>query len=423
MTKPQRIVLPNGLRVIFVPQPENVATTILVLVEAGSKYETKEINGLSHFLEHMCFKGTEKRPKAINIAGELDGIGAEYNAFTSQEWTGYFVKVQSHQNEKALEVISDLYLNPVFDANEIEKEKGVIIEEINMYADMPPRRVQELLLTLMYGDQPAGWDIGGDKEVIRNMKREDFIKYRGAHYLADATTIVITGAFDPEKFFPMVDELFKTIPKGEKAQKVPTTESQSEPQILMRYKKSDQTHIAIGSRAFDTYDDRRYAIQVLSDVLGGGMSSRLFQKVREELGAAYYVRSSVDLFTDHGVLDVSAGVEHSKLETVISAILGELKRFTEELVPTDELKRSKDHLIGRLLLGIETSDSLATYYGAQEVLHQKLKTPEELIKNIEAVTAKEIMDVAQFIFRNDKLNIAMIGPHESEEPFKKLFQL
>jgi len=418
----ERKVLPNGMRMIFVPQPENVATTILVLVEAGSKYETKNVNGLSHFLEHMCFKGTTKRPKAINIAGELDGIGAEYNAFTSQEWTGYFVKVQAYQTEKALEVISDLYLNPVFDVAEIEKEKGVVIEELNMYEDLPSRRVQEFLMTLLYGDQPAGWDIGGNKEVIRKITQNDFLNYRKAHYVAPATTIVVTGAFDPKKIAPLVEKAFASISTGKKSSKLKTKESQASPALMVRHKKSDQTHIAIGCRAFDAYDKRRYALEVLSDILGGGMSSRLFQRVREELGAAYYVRAGADLYSDHGFLAVSAGVDHQKLNIVIEAILEELLRLTKENVSPNELKRAKDHLTGKLLLGLETSDALATYYGAQEILHEKLQTPEELMKKIQAVTGEEIKEVAQFMFQNKKLNMALIGPYENDEPFKKIFK-
>ena len=191
-----RLTLPNGLRVLIVPQTDAIATTVLVLVTAGSKYETKRINGLSHFLEHMCFKGTTKRPKAIQISSMLDGLGAEYNAFTSQEWTGYYAKVRAEKSYEALELISDLYVNPIFDAGEMEKEKGVVIEEINMYEDLPPRRVSELLTQLLYGDQPAGWDIAGKKEIIQRLTREDLITYRNAHYVAKGTIIVIAGAFN-----------------------------------------------------------------------------------------------------------------------------------------------------------------------------------------------------------------------------------
>src|SRR3989344_2972155 len=265
----KKLTLANGLRIITVPQPGNVATTVLVLVEAGSKYEQKEINGLSHFLEHMCFKGTAKRSTAMAIAGELDGIGAEYNAFTSQEWTGYFAKAQKHETDRILDVVSDLYLNPVFDPKEIEKEKGVIIEELNMYEDMPQRKVQDLFLELLYGDQPAGWDVGGKKEIIQKLTREDFLKYRGQHYVAKATIVVVAGAFDEKEILEKIKKHFSHIPATDKGGKIKTVDKQEKPEILLKYKKSDQTHLVLGCRAFDAFDKRRYALEVLADILGG----------------------------------------------------------------------------------------------------------------------------------------------------------
>ncbi len=418
----ERIVFPNGLRIIFAPQKDSVAATILVLVEAGSKYETKKINGLSHFLEHMCFKGTTHRPRAIDIAGELDGLGAEYNAFTSQEWTGYFAKVQAREAKKALDIISDLYLNPVFDPKEIEKEKGVIIEELNMYEDTPQRKVQDLFLEVLYGDQPAGWDVGGKKEIIRRLAREDFLKYRSAHYVAQATAIVVAGAFDPKSLLNHIMRAFATMPIGTKAGKVKTDDSQTKPVVKVRHKTSDQTHLVVGCRAFPADDPRRYALDVLADILGGGMSSRLFQRVREQMGAAYYVRAGADLLSDHGFFEVSAGVEHSKLEPVIKAILEELYRMTKSLVPQAELARVKEHLSGRLLLGLETSDAMAMYYGGQEVLREKLVTPDALLKKVRAVDAMEIQAAARFIFQNKKLNLALIGPHEKPALLERLLR-
>jgi len=420
MTNPfTKIVTENGMRIILVPQPSNVATTILVMVEAGSKYETKEINGLSHFLEHMCFKGTTKRPKAIDIAGELDGLGAEYNAFTGHEWTGYFVKVEARKAEQALEIITDLYLNPVFDAAEIEKEKGVIIEEINMYEDLPPRKVGDLFTSLLYGDQPAGWNIAGEKDIIRKLTREDFLKYRGAHYVAKATAIIVAGAFDEQAVQEHIKRHFVTLRVGEKAGKIPTTESQTAPALKIQPKESDQTHLIIGCRAFGITDPRRYALDLLADILGGGMSSRLFQRVREEMGAAYYVRASTDLFTDHGYFAVAAGVDHAKFKSVVQAILEELEKTAMTAIPLSELKRAKEHLIGRLLLGIETSDEMAMYYGGQEVLREAITTPAELMEKIQAITIQDIQEVAQFVFRNEKLNMALIGPIVEEEIAKE----
>src|SRR3989344_2651721 len=287
----KKTVLDNGLRVITAPQPDNPAVTILVLVEAGSEYETKEINGLSHFLEHLCFKGTKKRPKAIDIAGELDGIGAFYNAFTSQEFTGYFAKAQAKHFGKILDVVSDIYLNSVFDPAEIDKERGVIIEEINMYEDLPMARVYYLFLELLYGDQPAGWNIVGEKGIIKTLKRDAFIKYREKHYLAGKTIVIVAGAINEANAIEKIKNAFTGMAAGAKVKKLKPRESQEKPELLVKYKESDQTHLILGVRGYDVFDKRRFAAEVITDLLGGGMSSRLFQKIREEMGAAYYINA------------------------------------------------------------------------------------------------------------------------------------
>jgi predicted Zn-dependent peptidase len=311
----------------------------MVLVQAGSKYETKEVNGLSHFLEHMCFKGTTQRPSQFVIASELDGLGAEYNAFTGLEHTGYFAKVRNGKFDEILTIISDLYLNPIFDPAEIEKERGPIIEEINMYEDLPMRRVQELFFDVVYGDQPAGWSIAGTKENIRQLVREDFIHYRTAHYVAGASIVVIAGGFDLRGVEEKVERAFTTLTVGAKAPKVPVVEGQTQPQFKVIEKQSDQTHLVLGFRAIDIHDDRRFALQLLADLLGGGMSSRLFQRIRTEMGAAYYVKAEADLFTDHGVMTMAAGVDHAKLTPVIKAGIEEFVKLKDQLVGEEELRR------------------------------------------------------------------------------------
>jgi len=419
MSEFKKTTLENGLRIITIPKKDSVATTALVLVEAGSKYETKDINGLSHFLEHMCFKGTKKRPEPGLIAKELDALGAEYNAFTGQESTGYYAKVQNKDTEQALDIISDLYLDPVFDQNEINKERGVIIEEINMYEDTPMRRVQEFFTTLLYGDQPAGWDIAGRKEVIERLQRDDFIKYRNEHYLARSTLVVIAGNFNENEVTTKIKKQFLEIPDTKKSGKTKTTESQSEPQTFVKYKESDQTHLVVGVRAFDTFDERRFALEVLSAILGGGMSSRLFHRIREELGAAYYVNSSTDLYSDHGYLAASAGVDHKKMDIVLKTILEEFGKFTKEKVSDEELARAKSHFSGRLLLGLEGSDDLAGFYGGQEIIKREIATPKQILAKINAVTSEDIMKVGKDIMKNEGLNLAVIGPFKEAEKIDK----
>ncbi len=419
----KKTTLDNNLRVITIPMPGSLTTTVLVLVEAGSKYETKEINGLSHFLEHMCFKGTEKRPTSIDISHELDSIGAVYNAFTGMEYTGYFAKARPEHFDTILDVVSDIYLNQIFESKEIDKERGVIIEEINMYEDLPMRRVQEFFTNLLYGDQPAGWDIAGRKEVIKKLTRDDFVKYRGEHYLGQSSLVVIAGKFNEEEAIRKIENVFSGIKSDKKTPKIKTIEHQDKPEIFLKHKETDQTHLILGCRAFDIFDERRFALEVLSDILGGGFSSRLFQKIREEMGAAYYVSADADLYTDHGYLAASAGVDHNKINAVIEATLVEFRNLANKPVDKKELDRAKEHLIGHLIMGLETSDHLASFYGGQEVLTKKLMAPEEIVKKIQQVKAEEIMAVANDIFQNQKLNLAVIGPFKEKEKFEAILKI
>ncbi len=420
MTNFKKVTLPNGLRILLAPKQDSLATTVLVLVEAGSKYESREINGLSHFLEHMCFKGTQKRPRAIDVASELDAIGASYNAFTSFEHTGYYAKAEPSHLDTVLDVVSDIYVNSAFDAAEIDKERGVIIEEINMYEDLPMRRVQEIFTELLYGDQPAGRPIGGTKDVIHRLVREDFLRYRGEHYLSQATLVVVAGKFDEQVLLPKIETAFRGMTTGPKGEKVKTLESQNGPRALIHFKKTDQTHLVLGVRAFDAFDERRYAAEVLSDILGGGMSSRLFQRIREEMGAAYYIHAESDLLSDHGYFSAAAGVHHEKIDSVIEAVLHEFLLVTRDSVPAEELNRAKEHMIGNLMLGLETSDALAGFYGGQEIIRRDAATPEEIAAKIRRVTAEEVMAVARDVFQNNKLNLAVIGPFEDPDRFQKI---
>ena len=422
MHKSNKILLKNNLRVISVPMADALTTTILILVEAGSEYETRKNNGVSHFLEHMCFKGTEKRLSSLDITSELDAVGAAYNAFTSNQYTGYYAKVQPKYFDEILDIISDIYLNPVFNQREIEKERGVIIEEINMYEDLPMRRVQEFFTNLLYGDQPAGWDIAGKKEIIRRINRNDFIEYQKNHYLGKSTTVVVTGNFNEKEAVKKIESAFSGIRTGKKIQKLKTVESQKSPRIFLKMKETDQAHLVVGVRAFDIFDKRKYAINLLADILGGGMSSRLFQKLREEMGAAYYVKSEADLLSDHGFLTVSAGVDNNKVSEAIKAVVEEFERLVKEPIEKEELQRVKDRCVGGLIMGLETSDQLAGFYGGQEIITKKIVSPEETIKKIQAVKVEEISAVAKDIFKNNKLNLAIIGPFKEKPRFEQILK-
>ncbi len=412
-------ILENGLRVVVVPMKDNPTVTVLVLVEAGSKYEDKKVSGISHFLEHMCFKGTNKRPKAIDISRELDSIGSQYNAFTAQEYTGYYAKSDAKHFKKIFDIVSDVYLNSTFPESEMQKEKGVIIEEINMYEDMPARHVQDLLMKLLYGDQPAGRNIAGEKKNITMMKRDDFVKYKNEHYLPEATTIVVAGQITEEEVLKEVKKIFGKIARGEKGQKIKTKEDQKKPEVLVKFKKTDQTHFVLALRSYDLFDKRNMILSVLSGILGGGMSSRLFQKLREEMGVGYYVRAYNDTYTDHGFFQISAGVDNKRIEEVLKAVLDECKKLKNKIVDEEELNKVKECLIGNMKLSLESSDDVANFYGGQELLKKEIKTLDEKIREIRKVTAKQINNFAREIFVNKNLNLCLIGPFKEKTKFQK----
>ena len=412
--------LKNGMKIITIPMKENPTTTVLVLVETGSKYENKNNNGISHFLEHMCFKGTSRRPSAFDITKELDGIGAQYNAFTGQEYTGYYAKSDYKNVDTILDVVSDMYLNPIFPEKEIEKEKGVIIEEINMYQDLPQRMVWDEFHKLLYGDTPAGWNIAGTKENVQKIKRTDFIDYRSKHYVASATTVIVAGKINEKDVFKKVSKAFKDIGKWKKDDKEKVMECQKTPQVSLYYKDTDQTHLILGVRSFNTYNKYNPIMMVLDAVLSGGMSSRLFQKLRDEMGICYYVGAENNEYTDHGFFSVFAGVDSKRIKEAITVILSEMNKIKNNLVKQEELNKAKQYLIGNLNLGLESSNSLALYYGMQEVLKKEIKKPEDVIKEIKAVTAEEIKFVVERIFKDEGLNLAIVGKFKDDKEFKEI---
>jgi len=420
----QKITLSNGLKVITVPQKGTKALTVLVLVATGSKYEKKEINGISHLLEHLLFKGTKKRPNQLAIVEPLDKVGGIYNAFTGEEYTGYFAKVGSNHFETALDVISDIYLNSKLDLKDIEKEKGVVIEEINMYFDHPSSYVLNLWEKLLYGDQPAGWGIIGTKKSVNGISRQQMANYIKSQYVAQNTIVCVAGDIGNGNLVAeKVKKYFSGIRKEKPLSKTKVREKQSKPEVLLQERKTDQTHFCLGVRAYDIFHPKKYALDVLASILGGMMSSRLFIKIREELGAAYYINTAVSAFTDSGYLVTHAGVDNQKLEKAISMILEEYRKIADKGVPEEELKKTKDCLIGKMDLLLESSDALASFYGLQEVLEKQTLRPEEICDRINKVSRKEIQQVARDIFLPSKLNLALIGPFKDSEKFKKLLKL
>jgi predicted Zn-dependent peptidase len=418
----KKTILKNGLRVITVPQKNTQAVTVLVLVGTGSKYEKKEINGISHFLEHMYFKGTKKRPSTTAIAETLDKVGGIYNAFTSEEYTGYFAKVASPHFELALDWVSDIFLNSILPKEEIEKEKGVIIEEINMIYDHPMSYVQTLWTKLLYGDQPAGWDIAGTKETVSKMNREKLSDYMERQYVAKNTIVSIAGNFDEKSAVQKVKKYFLKIKIKKPIEKPKVIEKQEKPEVLLNFRQTDQTHLCFGVRTFNLFHPQRYALDLLAVILGGMMSSRLFIEVRSKLGIAYYINTNSEMNPDTGFLFTQTGLDNKNVEKGISTILKEYKKISEKKVPTSELKKAKDYLKGKTTLLLEPSDAQASFYAAQEVLEKKILTPEEIFKKIDEVSREDILNVAKEIFKPEKLNLALIGPFKDKEKFQRLLK-
>jgi len=413
----------NGMRLIMVPMKESQTVTVMVVVEAGASYEEKKLEGISHFLEHVTFKGTAKRPTSFHINHELDSIGSRSNAFTAHEYTSYYAKAHPKHIEKIIDVLSDIYLNSTFPEAEIEREKGVIIEEINMYEDIPQRRAPYLFLKLLYGEQSAGSDVLGKKEIIKKISRDDFLEYRKKHYVAEGTVILVSGSFNEKKVAKQIAASFKRISKDKKHKKSKTIERQNKPGLAIHYKKTDQTHLVLGVRTWPGNDKRNVILELISVILTEGMSSRLFQKLREEMGVGYYVRSENDEYTDHGYFAVSVGADKGRVPEVISAILQEFRKLKTDIISEAELVKVKDYYIGTMHLGLESSDEIGGFYVAQEVVNGKMETPEEIEKKILSVTADDIKKVAEEIFRDKNLNLAIIGDLKDDEKIRSILKI
>lgn len=420
----QNTVLKNGLRVITIPVEEVQSVTTLVLVGAGSRYEEKKNNGISHFLEHMAFKGTKKRPSAIEISTIIDGMGAESNAFTSKEYTGYYIKSAADKVDVALDLLSDMLTNLELDQNEIDKERGVIIEEINMYEDTPARKIGDVIEELLYGDVPLGWDIAGTKDVIRSVNRQDFVDYMKKWYSTDNMVLVVAGKIDPVEIEKKAENYFAGLTKWDIGTFEKVTENQTEPAVKLVHKTTEQAHFALAVRSAGLLNfEDRYPLAILASVLGGGMSSRLFSEVREKRGLAYYVRAYADRYLDVGYFAAFAGVDKTRIDEAITVVLEEFKKVVKDgEITEEEVKKAKEYNKGHFVLGLEDTQSVATFFGMNQILEKKIKTPEESLASIEAVTRDEVERVAKKYLDTKAFNLAIIGDFKDEERFKKLIQ-
>ena len=419
----KKTTLKNGLRIITVPQKSTQAVTVLVLVGTGSKYEIKELSGISHFLEHMFFKGTKKRPDKLEIAETLDKIGGLYNAFTGEDYTGYFAKVAFQQFDLALDWVSDIFLNSILPEKEVRREKGVIIEEINMLYDNPMSQIGLLWNRLLYGDQPAGWDIAGKKETVAAIGRRDLFEYMKSQYVAENTIVCVAGNIKDNEVIGKIKKSFAGISKAKSKEKAEVSEKQKTPACLLQHRKTDQTHLCLGVRGYNIFHPQKYSQDVLGVILGGMMSSRLFMEVREKLGLAYYIKTNVDSNPDTGYLVTQAGVDNKNAEKAVATIVKEYRKISRTKVPAEELKKAKEYIKGKTALLLESSDELAAFYGIQELLKKEILTLKELYAKIDKVTDKDVLAAAKDVFRPQNLNLALLGPFSNQKRFKELLKL
>ena len=413
-----RTALSNGTRVLTAAMPHAQSVSCFVMFAAGSRYERRDESGIAHFSEHMFFKGTERRPTARIIATEIDSIGGEFNAFTGKELTGYYVKCAAETRDVALDVLVDMLRNSRFDADEIEREKGVIVEEMNMYADTPRSYVGNVWERHLYGDQPLGWDIIGTEDTVRAATRDTFLGYLDRWYHPERTVVGLGGKIGDD-VVEKLEELLGAIEPGKTgaAERVELPENGSP--VLLHTKQSDQAHVVIGARSYPHGHPDRYAVQLLGTVLGGGMSSRLFTEVREQRGLAYYVFCANNSYADAGALAAQAGVDLARIDEAVETIIAELRRGAAEPVPPDELEKARSFAKGRFVLGLESPHATIMFGLRRELLEGSAVEPEEVLAGLDAVTAEDVQRVATDILGGD-LRLALIGPFDEPERFEKL---
>ena len=416
----ERQTLSNGIRVLTAPMPQALSTSCVVMLAAGSRYETRDSNGIAHFAEHMFFKGTERRPRSRDITSEIDAIGGEFNAFTGKEYTGYYVRCAAEARDTALDVLVDMLRHSKFEPEEIEREKGVIVEEMNMYFDTPRDFIGGVYDGLLYGDQPLGWDIIGSKDTVRGATRETFLDYLGRWYKPERMVVGVGGRIEGD-LLARLEELLGDLPAAATGTPPPVQLSaDGQTQVKIHAKASDQAHLVLGVRSYPLEHPDRYVLQLLTTVLGGGMSSRLFTEVRERRGLAYYVFGHNNSYTDAGSLYAQAGVDINRIEDAVSTIVAELRKMAEEPVPADELEKARSSAKGRFALQLESPHGTMMFGLRREVLEGRATEPSEVLAGLDAVTAEDVQRVARDVIGDNGLKLALIGPFEEGERFEKL---
>jgi predicted Zn-dependent peptidase len=416
----ERTTLPNELRVLTAPLAHAQSVACFVMLAAGSRYERAENRGIAHFAEHMFFKGTERRPTSRDLTTLIDGIGGEFNAFTSKEYTGYYVRCAGERRDTALDVLLDMLRHSRFDPEEIEREKGVILEEMNMYQDTPRDHIGTVYETLMYGDNPLGWETLGTKETIRDATRDTFIEYVDDWYTPERMVVGVSGMVGDD-LTPMLEELLGDMaPNGDRRPAPAQLDRPPGPRVAVHHKDADQAHLILGVPSYPIEHPDRYPLQLLAAVLGSGMSSRLFLEVRERRGLAYYVHGINHSYTDAGSLLAQAGVDIKRIDEAVKVIVEQFNRIADEEVGAEELEKSRALVKGRFVLRTEAPQGLIMYGLNREVLEGSVLEPDELLAQIDAVTAADVRRVARDLIARDRLHLAVIGPFADDGHFADL---
>lgn len=411
----QKKILKNGLRLLTVPMEGVDTATSLILIGAGSRYENKKNNGIAHLIEHLAFKGTKKRPDVFTVARELDSIGADYNAFTGEEYTGYYVKSRATHLEKGLEIIADIVQNPLYREENIAEEQKVIIEEIRMYHDSPTRYANQLIQKIMFAGSPLGYDIAGTEKSVFGIKRDDILDFKKQSYQAKNIVIVVAGKVG-SGVEEMTSRLFNFDNKVEPDKAAFFKTQEDAKKIIIDKRKTKQSHLRIGVHGVKIEDKDRYAVHLLHSILGGSMSSRLFEEIREKRSLAYYINTTAESYQDTGYFIVQAGLNTVRLEEAIKVIKDELHRSTKE-IKDEELSRAKEMLKGQMAMEKEDSQELAWFFGFQELLESKTKNYEEIIKKIDSVEKSDIKRIAGKIFGRG-FYLALVGQGNEEKLLK-----
>jgi len=419
-------ILPNGVRAVLIPMAGTQTVLAQVLAGTGSHYETKGQNGISHFLEHILFKGTSKRPSSRIIAEEIDQVGGELNAFTDKEQTGYWARVAKQHWRLALDVTADLYLNPLLEQEEINRERGVILQEAAMYRDMPAAHVWDVFEKLLYGDQPAGRSIVGEEENIRNFQKKDFVDYLKNQYGPKNTVVAVAGNFSEKEVLGEIKKLFceSALEKRKKMnQKITGIKKFKPSQSAVFFpKKTDQAQFVLGGPASDMFGADRYAEKLLAIVLGGGMSSRLFLNIRERRGLCYHISAGTEQNLNSGYFHISAGVDPLKLPLTVELVLAELKEIKSKKVSLQELKKSKEYFKGKILMGLESPVGAASFFANQELFKNRIEKEKVLLDRIEKISASDLLRVANRIFDKKNLKLAVVTEKKQEQVFEKLLK-